>query len=66
MSRVEGLERQVRDLSEAELAEFRRWFDEFDAQNWDQQIDSDVRAGKLDALGDAALRDYADGKTGPV
>ncbi|HEX3244851.1 MAG TPA: hypothetical protein VHX16_05560 [Chloroflexota bacterium] len=66
MGRVDVLERQVRDLSEVELAEFRRWFEEFDAQNWDHQIESDVRAGKLDALADAALREHRDGKTSPI
>jgi hypothetical protein len=66
MGRVDVLERQVRDLSEVELAEFRRWFEEFDAQNWDHQIESDFRAGKLDELADAALREHRDGKTSPI
>jgi predicted esterase len=40
------------------LAEFRRWFTEFDAAAWDRQIDSDAVAGKLDALLAEAEQDY--------
>ncbi len=63
MSRVELLERQVNELSEQELAEFRRWFAEFDAEVWDRQFEADVQAGKLDALAEKALRAHAAGET---
>jgi hypothetical protein len=61
--KVEELERQVKDLSAEELAEFRRWFAEFDALEWDRQFESDVRAGKLDALAERALRVHDAGQT---
>jgi len=61
--KVEELERQVKDLSAEELAEFRRWFAEFDALEWDRQFESDVRAGKLDALAERALRAHDAGQT---
>lgn len=57
MSKLEALERRISALSAEELAEFRRWFAEFDAAAWDRQIEQDVKAGKLDALADEALRD---------
>lgn len=57
MSKLEALERRISALSAEELAEFRRWFAEFDAAAWDRQIERDVKAGKLDALADEALRD---------
>lgn len=63
MSKVEKLEKQVRQLSPEELAEFRRWFAEFDAHLWDRQIESDVKAGKLDALAEQALRSHAAGQS---
>ncbi|MFN0070459.1 MAG: hypothetical protein ACKVVP_03075 [Chloroflexota bacterium] len=66
MNRVELLEGQVRELSEAELAAFRRWFEEFDMQTWDQQIEDDARAGKLDSFAEAALADHAGGRTTPL
>ena len=63
MSKVETIERQVQELSAEDLAHFRQWFAEFDAQVWDRQFEADVRAGKLDALATKALREHAAGKT---
>jgi len=40
MSRVNELERQLELLSPEELAEFRRWFAEFDAHLWDRQLEA--------------------------
>lgn len=66
MSKIEELEQQVQALSPEELARFREWFLEFDWAAWDRQLERDVRAGKLDALAEKALRDYAEGKTKPL
>jgi hypothetical protein len=66
MGKIEKLEQQIRDLSEQELAELRRWFAEFDAEVWDRQIEADAKSGKLDRLGDKALRDHAEGRTKPL
>ena len=63
MGKVEALEKRISALSAEELAEFRRWFAEFDAAAWDRQIERDAKAGKLDALADEALRDHAGGKS---
>ena len=63
MGKIEALERQVQDLSEEELAAFRRWFAEFDAEVWDRQFEADVKAGKLDALAEKALQDHAAGRS---
>jgi hypothetical protein len=63
MSKLEALEKKVSGLSAQELAQFRRWFAEFDAAAWDSQIERDVKAGKLDALADEALREHAAGKS---
>ncbi len=59
MSKLENLEKQIQQLSPEELAEFRRWYAEFDADLWDRQFESDVKAGKLDALAEKALRAHA-------
>jgi len=63
MSKVEDLERQVKELSPEELAAFREWFIAFDWEVWDRQLEQDVRAGKLDPLAEKALRDHAAGKS---
>jgi hypothetical protein len=41
MSRVEGIEGQVRELTPEELKSFREWFAQFDADAWDRQLESD-------------------------
>jgi hypothetical protein len=63
MTKLETLERQIQQLSAEELAEFRRWFAEFDAEVWDRRFESDVKAGKLDALAERALRAHAAGQS---
>lgn len=63
MGKVEKLEQQVEALSAEELAQFRAWFLGFDWAAWDAQLESDVRAGRLDALADKALADHAARKT---
>lgn len=62
MGTVESIEKAIAQLRPAELAEFRRWFAEFDAAAWDRQIESDAAAGKLDALAEEALAEYRAGK----
>ena len=62
MSTVHEIETAVSQLSRQELAAFRDWFSEFDAAAWDQQFESDVRAGHLDALADEAIRDLREGR----
>jgi hypothetical protein len=63
MTKVESIEREVRDLSARELANFREWFAEFDAAEWDRQLEEDVASGKLDRLADAALADHNAGRS---
>jgi hypothetical protein len=63
MGRVESLQEQVQALSRDELAQFRAWFLERDWTDWDVHFEDDVRAGRLDAIADQALRDHAAGKT---
>ena len=63
MSELEKLEEHVQSLSPEELKQFRAWFAEFDARAWDEQIEADSRAGKLDALVSEALAEHKAGKT---
>ncbi len=62
MSTIGEIEDAVRRFSSEELAEFRKWFAEFDGALWDRQIEEDVAAGRLDALADEALRDLREGR----
>jgi hypothetical protein len=62
-NKVEALEKEIRDLSRAELASLRSWFVEFDAAEWDHQIEADVAASKLDKLAAKALAAHKRGES---
>lgn len=62
MTELEKLEDRIRHLSAEELRKFRAWFAEFDARVWDEQIESDAKAGKLDELVSEARSEYQSGK----
>jgi len=66
MSQVEMLEQSVKKLSPGELAAFRSWFIEFDAAEWDRQIEMDSESGKLDRLAQSAIEEYKAGKTNRI
>jgi hypothetical protein len=61
MSRVETIEKEVRKLSDEELATFREWFARFDAEAWDRELEADIASGKLDALAEQALAHHKAG-----
>ena len=66
MGAVEKLELLIKSLSPEDLAKFREWFADFDAQIWDRQIQSDAAAGKLDRLIDESMADHRANKTRPL
>ena len=62
MSKVKRIEHDVQALTPEELAAFRQWFREFDAEAWDRQVEKDAKAGKLDTVADTALKAFKSGK----
>ena len=63
MTKVKKLESEVRELSPKELADFRKWFVEYDAAAWDAEIAADAANGRLNELADEALADHAAGRS---
>jgi hypothetical protein len=62
MTRIEDIEKAVEQLSPEELARFRAWFEEFDARLFDEKIERDAKAGKLDKLIAEARANHAAGR----
>lgn len=62
MGTVPEIEAAVRELSPSDLSNFRKWFQEFDAEAWDRQLEEDIHAGKLDPLAEEALKDLREGR----
>ncbi len=60
---TEDIEKAVELLTPNELARFRAWFEQFDAQRFDQAVERDAQAGRLDAFAEEALGSYRAGQT---
>lgn len=62
MTTVQEIESAVSQLSKDDFAQFRAWFDAFEAELWDTQFEQDVNAGRFDRLANQAIADFRAGK----
>lgn len=62
MRKIEEIEGQIQKLSREEYAELREWFLEQDWKTWDEQIEADTKAGKLDRLVSEGQAEYESGR----
>ena len=60
---VEDIEKAITQLLPEQLRQFRAWYEKFDSDAWDKQIEEDAASGKLDALAEAAIADHRAGKS---
>ena len=60
---LEELEQSVAALPKEKLARFREWFHQYENELWDQQIEQDAKAGRLDSLADDALKEHQAGES---
>jgi hypothetical protein len=63
MSKIDKIENEIRGLTDAELAAFRRWFIECDAEAWDRQIERDSASGRLADLAKKSIADHDTGNS---
>jgi hypothetical protein len=63
MSRVEKLEQQIAELDASERKALREWFDRYDAEVWDGEIEADAKSGRLSSLVEKALQDHEGGRS---
>lgn len=63
---IKEIESAIAQLPPSELAELAKWFEEFQAQAWDEQLASDVKGGRLDALLKEAEQDFEQGRCEPL
>lgn len=62
MSNIEDIEAAIRRLSPSERATLRAKLADLDAAEWDEQLENDVAAGRLDWLADEARDDLKSGR----
>lgn len=63
MTRLEQIENSVAGLGAEELEAFAAWFEQFQAERWDKEIEADSAGGKLDSLAGEALLEFRAAKT---
>jgi hypothetical protein len=63
---VEQLEKAITNLPRDEFARLAAWFAEYEAEQWDRQIEEDQRAGRLDHVIQRARDDIAAGRSKPL
>ena len=62
MTTLEDIEKALTELPADQLAEFRAWFEAFDAARFDERIERDAKTGRLDRLAEQALTDFRAGR----
>jgi hypothetical protein len=59
---IDELQSAVSELPAEDLDRFSRWFEEFLAERWDRRIEADILAGRLDAAGRRADKEFEAGR----
>jgi len=62
---IQEIETAVTQLPSPELASFAAWFEEYQADLWDKQIEQDALSGRLDALAEQANKEFEAGRCRP-
>lgn len=62
MNTAQEIETAVRRLSPQERVSFRAWFAEYDADEWDRQLETDTAVGRLNWLIEEAKADFEAGR----
>ncbi len=66
MTKLEKIEAEIKDLSHDEFKQLGDWFAELQADLWDEQIERDAKAGKLDKMIAEAKEDLDRGRVTPL
>lgn len=61
MLTLEQLETAILQLSPNDFNQLLEWFFDLDYQRWDEQLENDIAAGKLDNLAEEAIADFEAG-----
>ena len=63
---INELQAAISELSAEDLDRFARWLDEYRADLWDQRIEADILAGRIDEAGRRADEDFEAGLCTPL
>jgi hypothetical protein len=60
------IEEEIKNLPDQEFSKLREWFQNYESQKWDTQVQQDIKSGKLDELAQAAISDFKKGDFKPL
>ena len=63
MTTTEEIEKAIERLTPGELAQFRAWYETFEAAQFDAAIERDAQTGKLDVPASEALAAHRAGQS---
>ncbi len=66
MGKLDDIQTLIYQLDKDERARLREWFDEFEGDSWDSELDADVKNKKLDRLVTKAKQGVKKGKAKDV
>jgi len=62
MTTIAEIQNAVVKLPEPEYKSFLKWFEHFEEEKWDRELESHINSGKLHAFGEKALSEFQKGK----
>jgi hypothetical protein len=66
MITVSDIQHAVQSLPEEEFAVFSSWFDQYEEERWDRQMEHDQKSGPLRSLMEKARADFEAGRCDPL
>ena len=66
MSTITEIQEAVRSLPEEEFVMLASWFDQYEEERWDRQIEQDQKSGGLRSLMEKARADFQAGRCTPL
>lgn len=65
MSTVQEIERAIEQLPREEAFRLADWISSRISKEWDQEIEEDIKAGRLDHIAQEAVAEFRAGRTSP-
>ena len=58
MESIDKIKSAITHLPDKEFDTFVDWFEKFEEERWDKELEKDIAEGKLDNLADEALNEF--------
>jgi len=62
MTKLQLIQTEIETLTDDEFTYLKNWINEFDAQQWENQIEEDSNSGRLDFLIEESLLEKSKGQ----